>query len=82
MTRNDVRILDTLNQKKCLGKAQALTIKKILEIISLSDTKVRSTLRVLVAVGYVDYGLDNVNAKTYYLTAEGIKYLSEVTSKC
>ena len=78
MTRNDIRILDSLLQKKCVNQVQALTIKKIAEQVELSDAKVRNTIRGLMVAGIVNNGLGSGNALTYYLTPKGISFLKEV----
>lgn len=82
MTRNDIRILDTLHQKQCVNQIQALTIRKICEHVNLSEAKVRSTIKGLMVGKLVSNGLSNGNATTYYITPQGISFLEDVKSIC
>ena len=80
MTRNDIRILATLQQQQCINQIQALTIRKVCEHVSLSDAKVRSTMKGLVVGNLVSNGLGNGNAHTFYITQQGLLFLKGVES--
>ncbi len=78
MTRNDVRILDVLEQKKCVNQLQAITIRKITDEVKLSHTTVRNTVKGLTVGKLIAQGLGSGNALTYFITQQGISFLKEV----
>lgn len=80
MTRNDIRILATLQQQQCINQIQALTIRKVCEHVNLSDAKVRSTMKGLIVGNLVSNGLGNGNAHTFYITKQGLIFLKGVES--
>lgn len=77
VTHNDYKILMTLNSKEAFSKLVGLTIKQIEQITSLSNNKIRTTLMVLNFMNYVKEGIAEHNAKTFYITQEGIDKLKE-----
>lgn len=89
---NDYRILQaiilnpdksdqTLPHKKIMVGNTVLNGKTkmdIMKITSLGRTKVNSTIKKLLELGYIAEGLMKARAKTYYITQEGKNELKRV----
>lgn len=82
MTRNDVLILDALEEMDCINQLKAMPIRKIIDEVNLSPTTVRSIVKGLTVGKLVSKGLGSGNATTYYITSEGLQYLKEVKAIC
>lgn len=79
--QSDFELLEVMVKAKSFGPYQGLTIKELVEKSNYSHTKIRSSMRVLIANKYLQEGFMNRNAKTYYVTDEGIELMKDLSSK-
>lgn len=75
LNKNDIKILYCLHTAGCTNDMKSYTIKKISEITELSNTKIRYTIRSLLAGEYIREGYSSGNASTYYITDKGKEVL-------
>lgn len=84
LTDNDYRIFKAFrninieSETKGLCKGDAVTIKEIVEVTSLSERKVRETVKLGLEHGLIAYGVMKVRTKTYYLTKKGIEEITNL----
>jgi len=81
-TANDYKILkaiiDRNNEKKGLCKGDGTTVKELIEKTSLSDKKIRLTLKKFEEDNFVCKGLRITKADTYLLTPTGFNELNSL----
>lgn len=77
-TKSDIAILSQIEREGGVNKLQSVTVHNIIEKSGLSATKVRATLKLLADANYIEDGYMQKNAKTYYITDAGIKFLQEL----
>nr|DAH73359.1 MAG TPA: endonuclease-like protein [Caudoviricetes sp.] len=75
----DIEILYCLFVNDCISQLKSF---KVNEIINNTDLKSAyytyvNRLKKLISKEYIDYGFKDGNAKTYFITKEGIRFLSE-----
>lgn len=78
---NDCYILNNIvDKKKNLGytKARGITVEEVISKTNLSSTKVRATLKKLITIGCVDYGIKRIKSNTYHITKKGLDLLDEI----
>lgn len=75
MSKTDIKILYCLHKANCTNDMKSFTVKKIIEETELSNTKVRYTIRALLAGEYIGEGFNIGNASTYYITDKGKEVL-------
>ena len=56
----------------------SVPIKTIEEDTKLSSVKIRATLKLFIREGYLGFGFRKVNAKTVYITVDGINKYKEI----
>lgn len=79
-TKNDFYILDTTSCLKATNALGSVTVSDLVGATKLSHTKIRSSLKALMAEGYIAEGFKDFNAKTYYITQTGQDKVSEINS--
>lgn len=81
LNSNDFVVLSSVRDKKNnlgLCKARGMTVKLLMEASKLSESTVRRSIKKLLAKGFIDYGVRQVNKDSFYVTELGIKELEEV----
>ena len=78
MNKNDSKLLYALYTEGCFDSFQSITASNLCEITEFGGTKVRKTLNEFVEAGYVKEGLKKSQARTFYITEEGISFLKEI----
>lgn len=81
MSKNDYKILMVLFRNKCTTEFLSYTRKDLAEKTGLSLDKVRNTIQKFKKINYVNEGFLNHQAKTYYITEEGIKKIKEIVKE-
>lgn len=84
--RTKYEILNVLYQMGAKSKLVAATQKMIkeglLEVdIDYTDKTIYKHLRELLDLGYVKYGMNQLNAKTYYITAKGVEWVKAMEAE-
>lgn len=80
----DIKILSLLNSQEINTAYGAKSFEQIGEIYQLnsnfkiSESTIRRSLKTLVDSGYVGHGFKRGNIKTYFITVNGVKLLSEI----
>jgi DNA-binding MarR family transcriptional regulator len=77
-SKNDYKILFMLYEDNCITPMRSYPLKKIAEKTQLSDNKIRMALKTFKMLGYIEEGLVQHNAKTYFVTQYGIQKLKEL----
>lgn len=75
INKNDYKILNIFRSEKAYTVLTGITIKEIIEKSNLSMSKVRSTKRKFLKLGYIAKGAKDTNAETFYMTEKGKKEL-------
>ena len=75
MHRSDVEILQILGKNDCISEVKAFSINKILAFTGYKYSKVHGDLSKLLTAEYIQRGLKNERAETYYITEKGIAKL-------
>lgn len=81
LTENDYRIFQkvlTNNLDRGKSKTKGITVKMLMELSDLSNTKIRDTLNVLIDYGYIERGISIGREKTYFITQDGIEELKSI----
>lgn len=78
MNKNDCKLLYTLYLEGCLDSFQSITASSLCKITEFGGTKVRKTLNEFIENGYVSEGLKKSQARTFYITKEGIEHLKKI----
>lgn len=82
LTEKDYRVMSKLlnrKENKGLSKTTGLTRKELQTLCEVSYSKVRDALETLIEYEFVALGIAKGKEKTYYLTANGLNELKEVT---
>lgn len=82
LTEKDYRVMSKLlnrKENKGLSKTTGLTRKELQTLCGVSYSKVRDALETLIEYEFVALGIAKGKEKTYYLTANGLNELKEVT---
>lgn len=77
-TKHDIMILRGILKSGGVNELKSITINKLIEATKVSHTKIRSTIRMMLSLGYVKEGFMQRNAKSYYITKEGVQLLNEL----
>lgn len=82
ITQNDIKVMSFMYNTetgKGLSKAKGITIEDLKSQIDfLSESKIRSTVRLLLENGFVDYGVKIGKMKTYHITNDGLNYIKSI----
>lgn len=73
LSKNDYKILLKLYENNCTTEMRSYSIKKLCEITELSVNKIRSTIKTFMILDYIAEGCVQHNAKTYFITVNGIQ---------
>ena len=75
----DIEVLYCLFINDNLSQLKSYKVTEIIEHTELNSAYYTyvNRLKKLMAIGYIENGFKDGNAKTYYITKEGIKFLSE-----
>lgn len=82
LTEKDYKVMSKLlnrNENKGLSKTTGLTRKELQVLCDVSYSKVRDALETLIEYEFVALGIAKGKEKTYYLTANGLNELKEIT---
>lgn len=71
LNKYDYKLLNVIRDKKAYGKLKALSINELIELSNLSEARVRIGKDRLLAMGYIEEGLKDGKAKTFYMTQLG-----------
>ena len=80
MTKNDIFILNSIKKIDAINPLKSVPVSTLCKNVSLSHTKIRSSVKTLIDEGFVCEGYMQKNAKTYYITEGGIKLIKELYS--
>jgi RIO-like serine/threonine protein kinase len=75
-SKNDYKILYALQD--CTTEMKSFTVEKLSDVTKLSVSKVRQTIRKFKESGFIKEGALQHNAKTYYITAEGLSKIKKL----
>ena len=75
MHKSDVEILQLLIKNDCTSEVKSYSILKLLALTKYKYSKVHGDLNNLLTGEYVQKGLKNERADTYYITEKGINKL-------
>lgn len=82
ITQNDIKIMRYMYDIKTgrgLSQSKAMAIDEISSQIDfVSESKVRNTIRLLLDLGFVDYGIKNGKKNTYLVKPEGLNYIESI----
>jgi len=82
ITQNDIKIMSFMYDRKTgrgLSKSKAMTIDEISANIDfVSESKIRTTIRLLLQLGFIDYGIKNGKKNTYHIKPEGLSYIESI----
>lgn len=78
--KSDYMILDVLNNSECYSSVMSFTFQKISDETKLSVPKVRITIKNFLIAGFVKEGAKENNSKTFYITHEGVDFLTKAMS--
>lgn len=84
MSIREIKILTLLNTNSKNNPYKSVSFEEIGEMYSTyaknsaSESTIRRSLKILIDNGYVSNGYKRVNVKTYFITDEGIKLLSDI----
>ena len=70
--KTDYEILYFLNDEDFNSEFKSVTIKTIIEKLKYSESKIRMAINGFLKDNYVKEGIKQGQAKTYYITEEGI----------
>ena len=81
--RTNYEILNVLFRAEARSKFVAATQKMIEEGLAEIGIKysykvIYKHLKELINLGYIKYGMNQLNAKTYYITSTGIQWMDEM----
>lgn len=77
-TKKDISILRQIKKRNAITELMSMSIKRLQEDTDISALKIRQALSKFIKDGYVNEGFKKGNAKTYYITNEGISKLYEL----
>lgn len=78
LSKNDYKMLYTLYEYGGTTEMKSLTIQKLSGLTKLSESKIRISVREFKKLGYIREGAVQHNAKTYYITEDGINKVKEL----
>lgn len=77
VSKCDLNVLNCLRQNNCISPMKSFTIKEIAENTNLSNSRVRYTVKPLLAGGFIGEGYSTGNASTHWITPKGINELAK-----
>lgn len=81
MNSSDFTILSCFGKfddDKGINKSNGVTTKEIHEITGFSFSKISTTLRKLIAEGYIERGIAERQTKTYVINEAGLDFIDEI----
>lgn len=75
---DDVKVLNTLIKKQCTSQLKAHTINQLLPDLQCCYTKAHNILTSLWVAGFIDKGIKNCRADTYFITDKGISEIGRL----
>ena len=82
LNSNDYRILESIldptNRDKGTTKGCGTTKKQIVAKTGLSTVKVHNTIKKLIELKLIDYGVKRVRANAFYITEKGFNQITEI----
>lgn len=75
--RNDYKVLECLIVRDCNSPVASLTVKQIINLTELSQTKVRTVLNQFGLMKFLQAGSKDGNKNTYYYTNEGLEHFKK-----
>lgn len=72
LSKNDYKVLYQFYQYDCTNAMKSLTVEKMAELTELSVSKIRKTIKVFKELLYINEGIQQRCAKTYFITKKGI----------
>ena len=76
--KNDYRILESLIERKCNAPAASLTIKQLINLTDMSQSKVRSVKNNFLLMHFIEEGSKDSNNKTFFYTEKGLNHFKSV----
>lgn len=80
MTKNDIFILNQIRKAEAINPLKSVPISTLCKGVDLSHTKIRSSVKTLIEEGFVCEGYMQRNAKTYYITDNGVALIKDLYS--
>jgi DNA-binding transcriptional regulator GbsR (MarR family) len=77
LNKNDYKILLLLGQEQCFTEFKSFTLATLSEKTHYSIAKLRSSVKLLKALGYISEGAMYGQKKTYYITELGLLKIKE-----
>ena len=77
-TKSDIFVLNAIHKLGGVNELTGAPIKTITKLSNLSDSKVRNAVRILQSESLILEGFMQKNAKTYYVSENGIKLLNRL----
>lgn len=71
-------MLIMMKQFEATNEMKSLTVIKLSELTKLSVSKIRIAVRKFKELGYIEDGVLQHNAKTYFLNSKGINKIKEL----
>lgn len=78
MTKNDIYILGSIKKIDAINPLKSVPVSSLCSNINLSHTKIRASIKTLIANELVNEGYMQKNAKTFYITQKGIDLLNSL----
>ncbi len=81
LNSNDYKILESIidvKNNRGLSKGRGTTKKQIIERTGFSHVKVHNTIKILLELRLIDYGVKRVHADAFYITSKGYNRLKEL----
>lgn len=75
LNRLDYFYLKTLQNKKCTGFFQSITVQELRELLNGDRSSTYRRLMKLYHLGYLDKGCKSGNADTFFITDAGLEIL-------
>lgn len=75
LNRLDYFYLKTLQNKKCTGFFQSITVQELRELLNGDRSSTYRRLMKLYYLGYLDKGCKSGNADTFFITDAGLEIL-------
>lgn len=77
LKKTDFQLLFKMIQLDAISPLKGLPINKIMQVTESSRSTVRRNLLLLIDLGFVEYGYYIKNSRTYYVTPDGVKKISD-----
>lgn len=78
MKKNDILVLGTIKKVKATNSLKSVPVTTLLKEINLSHATIRSSIRLLIKNELVAEGYMQRNARTYYITEQGIELINNL----